>query len=80
MPGDKVCVTPDVRERTAAENRMGRANREPGGGAYGPATCRQGFVWREALPNDLVCVVPASRSQAAADNANAARRVVPLPR
>ena len=47
-------------------------------GAFGPETCKQDFVWREACgPNDHVCVVPAVRSQAAADNAAAASRREP---
>jgi beta-lactam-binding protein with PASTA domain len=41
---------------------------------YGPDTCKQGFVWREAAPNDHVCVLPQVRSQAAADNQQAAAR------
>src|SRR5207245_9876434 len=42
---------------------------------FGPETCRQGFVWREACgPNDHVCVPPATRSQAAQDNSQAAAR------
>jgi hypothetical protein len=44
---------------------------------YGPDTCKQGFVWREAIPNDHVCVDPASRERAAFDNANAASRREP---
>lgn len=55
------------------------STRQPGGGAYGPNTCKQGYVWREAYANDVVCVVPGSRQQAAADNAAASRRVVPAP-
>jgi len=39
---------------------------------YGPDTCKQGFVWREAIQNDHVCVRPESRTQAANDNSNAA--------
>jgi hypothetical protein len=78
-PGDKVCVTPQLRAQAGAENRTAIANRQPGGGPYGPNTCREGFVWREAVANDVSCVVPGSRRQAAADNAAAASRVVPLP-
>lgn len=78
-PGDKVCVTPQIRAQAAGENRAASMNRQPGGGAYGPNTCKQGFVWREAFSGDVVCVVPASRTQAARDNALAASRVVPLP-
>ncbi|HTT37806.1 MAG TPA: hypothetical protein VMH32_09075, partial [Burkholderiales bacterium] len=35
---------------------------------YGPDTCRQGFVWREAVPDDHVCVPPAIRASTAAEN------------
>jgi len=42
-------------------------------GPYGPETCKQGYVWREACsPDDHVCVLPAVRAQAAVDNAQAA--------
>jgi hypothetical protein len=44
---------------------------------YGPDTCANGFVWRDAFPGDHVCVTPASRDQAASDNAAAASRVNP---
>src|SRR5262245_20188723 len=40
-------------------------------------TCRQGYVWREALPGDHVCVTPETREQAARDNEQAARRRQP---
>ena len=45
--------------------------------AYGPDTCRQGYVWREAFPGDHVCVPPKSRAQAADDNSHARSRVQP---
>ena len=77
VPADRVCVAPQVRTDTGAENALANARREPGGGPYGPDTCRQGYVWREAFAGDRVCVPPASRSRAAADNANAAARIVP---
>lgn len=41
---------------------------------YGPATCRAGFVWREAAPSDLVCVPPEARDRVAHENATAAER------
>jgi hypothetical protein len=47
------------------------------GGAYGPDTCRQGYVWREANADDHVCVRPSVRSQAARDNQQARYRVEP---
>jgi hypothetical protein len=44
----------------------------PAHSQYGPDTCAQGYVWREAYPDDHVCVRPEVRAQAAADNAAAA--------
>jgi len=44
---------------------------------YGPDTCAQGYVWREAIPSDHVCVTPQVRQQTADDNAQAASRRVP---
>ncbi len=41
------------------------------------ATCRQGYVWREAYAGDVTCVPPSSRTQARADNAAAPYRVDP---
>jgi len=41
---------------------------------YGPATCLNGYVWREAYPGDTVCVTPATRTRAAQDNAAASSR------
>lgn len=45
---------------------------------YGPDTCLNGYVWRDAAPGDHVCVRPASRTRAAAENAAAASRIDPL--
>ncbi len=47
------------------------------GTTFSSDTCRQGFVWREALRDDHVCVPPATRSQAASDNGLAAGRRSP---
>ncbi|MGV0652986.1 hypothetical protein ABQE48_03780 [Mycolicibacterium thermoresistibile] len=44
---------------------------------YGPDTCIQGFVWREARPGDTVCVTPAVRTRTAQENANAAQNREP---
>ena len=38
---------------------------------YGPDTCIQGFVWREARPGDTVCVTPDIRTTVAQQNGNA---------
>lgn len=37
-------------------------------------SCKQGFVWREAVPSDHVCITPQMRNQVRADNASAAAR------
>lgn len=76
VPGDHVCVQhgprlPDIRKATADENAEGPSHREPGGGAYGPDTCRPGFVWRETRPSDHVCVRPSSRERARVHNESA---------
>jgi hypothetical protein len=73
---DHVCVTPQTRAETAADNAAALSRINPNGGAFGKFTCLQGFVWREAFNGDTVCVTTATRAQAAADNAQAARRVV----
>lgn len=40
---------------------------------YGPDTCIQGYVWREANPQDHVCVTQTVRSQTAQQNQAAAQ-------
>ncbi|MEU7729660.1 hypothetical protein AB0B78_31155 [Streptomyces sp. NPDC040724] len=35
--------------------------REPGGGAYGPDTCKAGYVWRDSFDGDTICVEPEYR-------------------
>jgi hypothetical protein len=46
-------------------------------GDYGPDTCLQGWVWREATPSDHVCVTPDIRTQTANDNSQASARRSP---
>ena len=41
---------------------------------YGPDTCLQGYVWREAFPGDHVCVTLQTRAQAADDTGQALAR------
>ncbi|MGK5629472.1 hypothetical protein [Streptomyces sp. URMC 123] len=41
---------------------------------FGPDTCRQGYVWREARASDRVCVTPATRERTRYDNSRAASR------
>lgn len=44
----------------------GNTHRDPAGGAYGPDTCLQGYVWRESFDGDTHCVTPAERDVAKA--------------
>ena len=44
---------------------------------YGPNTCAQGFVWREASQYDETCVSPETRDQAAQQNGLAAQNREP---
>jgi hypothetical protein len=39
---------------------------------FGPDTCAQGYVWREAIPSDHVCVTPDVRSRTQQENSTAA--------
>jgi Beta/Gamma crystallin len=42
--------------------------------SYGPQTCHQGFVWREASADDRVCVLPETRDSTRQENALGASR------
>jgi hypothetical protein len=44
---------------------------------YGPDTCKQGYVWREAQSGDHVCVTPETRQTTWNENALAASRREP---
>ncbi|HKH47651.1 MAG TPA: toll/interleukin-1 receptor domain-containing protein [Thermoanaerobaculia bacterium] len=50
------------------------AEPEPQPLPYGPDTCKQGFVWREARPEDHVCVTQEIREQTVLDNQQADAR------
>jgi hypothetical protein len=67
-PDDLVCVPPETRDRTEAENNLAASRIDPNG-AYGPQSCIQGFVWREAFPGDYVCVTPEIRALVQQENA-----------
>ena len=47
-------------------------------GYYGPNTCKNGLVWREADMYDYVCAVPQSRDKARLDNNQYLSRSVPI--
>lgn len=70
-PGDQVCVTKQVAAEIAQENANAANLREPNGGAYGPQTCKSGYVWREAFDGDAVCVLPQRRQETWNENAGA---------
>jgi uncharacterized protein YkwD len=70
-PGDNVCVPPNVAATVQQENETAADRREPNGGAYGPLTCKSGWVWREAFDGDGVCVTPQRRQETWQQNANA---------
>jgi hypothetical protein len=59
---------------TVAASSLFGAPTASAAGDYGPDTCLEGYVWRDAVANDHVCVTGATRGQAAADNAQAAAR------
>ena len=42
-----------------------------------PNTCKQGYVWREAMPNDVVCVTPKVRTRTRQENSQASTRREP---
>jgi hypothetical protein len=75
FPGDWVCVSPATAAQAQADNAAAESLIQPGGGPYGPYTCRQGYVWRQVVPSDYTCVDYAVRTQAWYDNSQAANRV-----
>jgi hypothetical protein len=77
VPGDHVCVRPEMRQQARDDNDQAASRRQLGGGPYGPDTCKQGFKWRGAVPDDHVCVLPEVYDQTQEDNAHAAERRVP---
>jgi hypothetical protein len=74
VPSDHVCVTLEVQNRIAIENKLA-PSRIRNGGAFGADTCVHGFVWREAVPSDHVCVTAETRKLTAEDNGLASTRI-----
>lgn len=68
LPDDGVCVTPDSLRRVVAENARAPLLWIPG--PFGPKTCANGFVWREATSRDFTCVTPDIRALVRAEQAN----------
>jgi len=71
VPGDHVCVIPEIRMQTAGDNRLAEFRHQPGN----PDACLDGYVWRLAVPNDHVCVDPWIQGQVWRDNIWAPARV-----
>jgi hypothetical protein len=62
-------ITPLLVAMTAlAVASSGTVLADPGDLPYGPDTCIQGFVWREARNGDTVCVTPAVRARTLQEN------------
>jgi hypothetical protein len=81
--GDNVCVPGASRDQAASDNAAARsrfvvAHDAPVNKlAYGIDTCKNGYVWRDAIPDDRVCVTGTRRSAVAAENALATDRRSP---
>lgn len=56
---------------------VGGASTTRDGVTVSSATCKSGYVWREAGPSDLVCVTPEARARTRRENAEAAGHVDP---
>jgi hypothetical protein len=69
-PGDMVCVPQQIAGQVQQESATAAERVDPNG-AYGPLSCKSGFVWREAFDGDTVCVTPTRRQATWQQNANA---------
>ena len=68
-PTDLTCDTKVSAAQVVIDNSPEvQADRRAGGGAYGPDTCKVGWVWRDAFPEDHVCVTGETRARTAAEN------------
>lgn len=79
-PSDLVCVGAASAAQVIYDNNpdvQSQRHPDPPGGPYGPDTCLQGFVWRDAFAGDHVCVDGATRSRSAQENAAAASHSAP---
>jgi len=68
-PEDLTCVTQLSAAEAKADNdpALQQARKDPGG-AYGPETCVQGYVWREAYEGDVTCVTGNVRTRSYWEN------------
>jgi hypothetical protein len=63
--GSSVCLIGIIWFASAS---MTTANAQGSDCTYGPDTCKQGFVWREADERDHVCVTPEVRERTREEN------------
>jgi hypothetical protein len=74
IPGTQANEHPPDTKTGSSSNGETPGGSKNNGGNYGPDTCVQGYVWREAVQDDHVCVTPETREQAWQDNALADSR------
>ena len=74
-PSDGVCVTPASAAQVRYDDDPAVQDTRkptPRGGPYGPETCLQGWVWRDAYSGDTICVDGATRDRTHQENLDAA--------
>ncbi len=69
VDGKVVALTDHADGRCGYQIPAGAAGGQGQDLPYGPDTCKQGYVWREATPSDHVCVTPQTRTETAQENA-----------
>ncbi|MGW0591548.1 hypothetical protein [Streptosporangium sp. NPDC002607] len=73
-PDDHVCITPETEQQIIADNQAAPSRTNPARNVWGPNTCTDNYVWRQADASDYVCVTMETRLQTLEDNAAAASR------
>lgn len=68
-PTDLTCVTVLSAAEAKADNDpdLQKARKDPTG-PYGPETCVQGYVWRDAFDGDTICVTGSTRTRSYWEN------------
>jgi hypothetical protein len=72
--GDYVCVSKATRDQAAKDNALAADRINPARLVFGPNTCADDYVWREADDSDYVCVTPDTQALTLADNMAARMR------
>ena len=58
-----MCVSGQVRQQVREDNLAASSRTNPARLLYGPNTCKEGYVWREADEKDWLCVSPQVRER-----------------